>query len=268
MTPENRVVGAPAAPPNRSRLSVEGMTKSFNGRRAIEDVSFAVGEHEFVAVLGQSGAGKTTLFRCVAGLLAPDQGIARIGGDRITSLRARDRRRLAVVFQQFNLVSRLSAFENVLAGRLGHVPAWRGWLRSFARADRLLALECLDRVGLLAHAAQRADRLSGGQQQRVAIARALAQQAELIIADEPVASLDPNTSAEILDLLRNIARSDGIGVVCGLHQVPYAKAYADRIVGLSQGRVMLDVPTERFDRVAFEQLYGSPAISSAPASAA
>ena len=118
------------------------------------------------------------------------------------------------------------------------------------------------------HAAQRADRLSGGQQQRVAIARALAQQAELIIADEPVASLDPNTSAEILDLLRNIARSDGIGVVCSLHQVPYAKAYADRIVGLSHGRVMLDVPTERFDRAAFERLYVSPAISSAPASAA
>ena len=156
----------------------------------------------------------------------------------------------------------------MLAGRLGHVPTWRGWLRSFARSDRLLALECLDRVGLLAHAAQRADRLSGGQQQRVAIARALAQQAELIIADEPVASLDPNSSADILDLLRKIARSDGIGVVCSLHQVPYAKTYADRIIGLSYGRVMLDVQTDRFDRAAFEQLYGSPGIGSVPASAA
>jgi phosphonate transport system ATP-binding protein len=121
---------------------------------------------------------------------------------------------------------------------------------------------------LLAHAAQRADRLAGGQQQRVAIARALAQQAELIIADEPVASLDPNTSSEILDLLRKIARADGIGVVCSLHQVPYAKTYADRIVGLSHGRVMLDVQTDCFDRAAFEQLYGSPGIGSASASAA
>jgi phosphonate transport system ATP-binding protein len=268
MTPEIHVVGSPAAPPKSSRLSVEGLTKSFNERPAIEDVNFTVAEHEFVAVLGQSGARKTTLFRCIAGLLASDRGIARIGGERITSLRGRDRRRLAVVFQQFNLVSRLSAFDNVLAGRLGHVPAWRGWLRSFARPDRLLALECLDRVGLLAHAAQRADRLSGGQQQRVAIARALAQQAELIIADEPVASLDPNASSEILDLLLNIARSDGIGVLCSLHQVPYAKAYADRIVGLSHGRVMLDVQTDRFDGAAFEQLYGLPGIGDVPASAA
>jgi phosphonate transport system ATP-binding protein len=268
MTPEIHLAGCPAVPPNRLRLSVEGMTRSFNGRPAIEDVSFTVGEHEFVAVLGQSGAGKTTLFRCIAGLLAPDRGVARIGGDRIASLRGRDRRRLAVVFQQFNLVGRLSAFANVLAGRLGHVPAWRGWLRSFPRSDRLLALECLERVGLLAHAAQRADRLSGGQQQRVAIARALAQQAELIIADEPVASLDPNASAEVLDLLLKIARSDGIGVVCSLHQVPYAKDYADRIVGLSHGRVMLDVETGRFDRSAFEQLYGSPGAGVAPATAA
>jgi phosphonate transport system ATP-binding protein len=268
MASEIRVLGSPAVLPDRSRLSVEGMTKSFDGRLAIEEVSFTVDEHELVAVLGQSGAGKTTLFRCVAGLLAPDRGIARIRGDRITSLRSRDRRRLAVVFQQFNLVSRPSAFDNVLAGRLGHVPAWRGWLRSFAQRDRLLALKCLDRVGLLAHAAQRADHLSGGQQQRVAIARALAQQAELIIADEPVASLDPSASSEILDLLRSIARFEGIGVVCSLHQVPYAKAYADRIVGLSHGRVMLDVPTERFDRAEFEQLYGSPGIAPEPVSAA
>jgi phosphonate transport system ATP-binding protein len=256
MTPAIHIVGAAGPPPNRPRLVVEDMTKAYNGRPAIEAVSFTVGEHEFVAVLGPSGVGKTTLFRCVAGLLAADRGIARIGGDPITALRGKARRRVAVVQQQFNLVSRLSALDNVLAGRLGHVPAWRGWLRRFGREDRLLALECLDRVGMLAHATQRADRLSGGQQQRVAIARALAQQAELIVADEPVASLDPNAGSGVLELLRRIARSDGIGVVCSLHQVPYAQAFADRIVGLSHGRVLFDLETDRVDGAAFEQLYG------------
>ena len=146
------------------RLSAIGVTKTFDGRPAIDDVTFAVGEGEFVAVLGSSGAGKTTLFRCLTGLLAPDRGQVRVDGDDIAVLQGRARRRVAVVFQQFNLVSRLSALDNVLAGRLGHVSSWRGCLRRFDRADRLLALECLDRVGLLRQAMQRADTLSGGQQ--------------------------------------------------------------------------------------------------------
>jgi phosphonate transport system ATP-binding protein len=239
------------------RLAALNVTKAFNGRLALDDVSFAVREREFVAVLGPSGAGKTTLFRCMTGLLAPDRGSVRIGEDDVSVLRGWDRRRIAVVFQQFNLVNRLSALDSVLAGRLGYVPAWRGWLRHFARADRLIALECLDRVGLLDHALQRADTLSGGQQQRVAIARALAQRPSLIVADEPVASLDPNASTGVLDLLHGIARTDGVGVVCSLHQVHLARAYADRVVGLLQGRVVIDVPTDRFDEAAFEQLYGS-----------
>lgn len=238
------------------RLTVNALTKSFDGHAAIEDVSFSVHDGEFVAVLGPSGAGKTTLFRCMTGLLASDHGSVRIDDDDISAMRDRSRRRLAVVFQQFNLVSRLSAFENVLAGRLGYVPAWRGWLRRFTRADRLLAMECLDRVGLLAQAAQRADTLSGGQQQRVAVARALAQQPSLIVADEPVASLDPNASAGVLELLRGIARTDGVGVICSLHQVHFARAYADRIIGLSRGRIVIDVPSAQFDQAAFECLYG------------
>ena len=174
------------------RLEIKGISKAFEGRRAIEDVSFSVNEHEFVALLGPSGAGKTTLFRCITGLLAPDRGTGSVSGIDIAAMRGRARRRVAIIFQQFNLVSRLTALQNVLAGRLGHVTAWRGWLRRFERHDMLLALECLDRVGLLEYAAQRADRLSGGQQQRVAIARALAQEPDFIVADEPVASLDPN----------------------------------------------------------------------------
>jgi len=244
------------------RLAALGVTKAFAGHAAIQDVSFAVAEHEFVAVLGPSGAGKTTLFRCMTGLLTPDGGTVRIDGDEIGGLRGRARRRIAVVFQQFNLVSRLTALENVLAGRLGHVAAWRGWLRRFSRTDRLFALECLERVGLLDQALQRADTLSGGQQQRVAIARALAQRPVLIVADEPVASLDPNASIGVLELLRGIARTEGVGVICSLHQVHLARAYADRVVGLSRGRVAIDVPTAHFDEAAFEHLYGSQSASS------
>src|SRR5215831_8432371 len=154
------------------QLSVRGLSKAFHGLPAIDDIDFTASRHEFVAVLGPSGAGKTTLFRCITGLLAADQGTVRIGMSEVTSVMTRRLREVAVIFQQFNLVNRLTALENVLAGRLGYVPAWRGWLRRFDRSDRLLALECLDRVGLMDLAMRRADTLSGGQQQRVAIARA------------------------------------------------------------------------------------------------
>lgn len=170
--------------------------KTFKGHVALANVSLSIVEHELVAVLGPSGAGKTTLFRCIAGLLKPDSGSVQLDGADIGQYIGRDRRRIAFVFQQFNLVARLTALENVLAGRLGHVPTWRGCLRRFERSDRLLALECLDRVGLLGQATQRSDTLSGGQQQRVAIARALAQQPRLIVADEPVAESRPKFSRQ------------------------------------------------------------------------
>ena len=248
--------GAARAWSVEARLVVEGLSKSFHGRPVITDVGFAVAERELVAVLGPSGAGKTTLFRCIAGLLSPDRGTARLDTDDTAASRD-SRRRIAVVFQQFNLVSRLTALENVLAGRLGYAPAWRGWFRRFTRADRLLALECLDRVGLVGLAMERADRLSGGQQQRVAIARALAQQPRLILADEPVASLDPTAADGVIALLRSIARSDGVAILCSLHQVPFARAYADRIIGLSHGRVVLAAPADQFDEAAYASLYGS-----------
>jgi phosphonate transport system ATP-binding protein len=225
-------------------------------------VSFAVREREFVAVLGPSGAGKTTLFRCMTGLLAPDSGVVRVSGETVRVWDRVTRRHIAVVFQQYNLVGRLSALDNVLAGRLGYVEGWRAWARRFDRKDRLLALECLDRVGLLSRAMQRADTLSGGQQQRVAIARALAQQPDVIVADEPVASLDPSIGAGILELLRGI-RSEGVSVACSLHQVHFARQYADRIVGLSHGRVVSDVAAGDFNRSAEEALYGSATASPA-----
>jgi phosphonate transport system ATP-binding protein len=238
------------------RLELAGVSRTFGERRVLDDVTLSVHAREFVAVLGMSGAGKTTLLRCVAGLLAPDAGVVRVAGRDIAGMRGQERRRVAVVFQQFNLVGRISAFANVLAGRLGHVPAWRGMLQRFERADRMLALECLDRVGLLDYAGRRADTLSGGQQQRVAIARALAQQPDLIVADEPVASLDPSSGAGVLDLLRGICRDDGVSVLCSLHQVVFARRYADRIVGLVDGRVDVDRPAALFDDVAAGILYG------------
>jgi phosphonate transport system ATP-binding protein len=208
-----------------------------------------------VAVLGPSGAGKTTLFRCIAGLLKPDRGAVWLDGADVAQHIGRNRRRIAFVSQQFNLVSRLTALENVLAGRLGHVPMWRGCLRRFEKSDRLLALESLDRVGLLGNAMQRADTLSGGQQQRVAIARALAQQPKLIVADDPVASLDPNSAGSNMALLQQIARSEGVAIICSLHQPHFVRSYADRIIGLSRGRVVLDLSAAKFDQTAYAQVY-------------
>jgi phosphonate transport system ATP-binding protein len=238
-------------------FEVRGAGKRFNGRAAVEAVSFSARRGEFIAILGPSGAGKTSLFRCLAGLSRLDAGSAYLNGHDIAAFKGRERRHIAFVFQQFNLVNRLSALENVLAGRLGHVPTWRGWLRQFARADVLLALECLERVGLLAQAGQRADSLSGGQQQRVAIARALAQQPDVIIADEPVASLDPRIGAGILTLLREICHTDadGVAVLCSLHQPDFARQYADRVIGLSAGRMVADVPVAQLDEHTLQQLY-------------
>ncbi len=263
MPNDSVLLASPARAPQRAdvadalRLEVSGLSKAFAGRVAIEEVSFNVRAREFVALLGPSGAGKTTLFRCMTGLMPPDRGTVTVAGHDVAALRGRARRHIGIVFQQFNLVSRLSALDNVLAGRLGYVSTWRGWTRRFERADRLLALECLDRVGLLAQAAQRADTLSGGQQQRVAIARALAQQPDIIVADEPIASLDPNISAGILELLRGICRQDDVSIVCSLHQVHFARQFADRLIGLANGRVQMDVPTSGFDEAMAARLYGN-----------
>jgi phosphonate transport system ATP-binding protein len=220
-------------------------------------LSFTIRPGEFVAVLGPSGAGKTTLFRCLTGLTRPDGGSVVVVGHDIwrspRELRSA-RRQLALIFQQFNLIRRLSALENVLVGRLAHVPTWRVLLRRFTRRDRQLALRCLDTVGLVDRAGTRADELSGGQQQRVAIARALAQDAKIIPADEPVASLDPESSATVLASLRS-AVSAGVTVVASLHQVHLARAYADRIVALREGRIVEDVAAARLDGRALELIY-------------
>lgn len=242
-------------------LLIETVTKRYGTTLALDDVSFVVDPGEFVALLGPSGAGKSTLFRCVTRLVAPDTGVVRVLGRDMSALGGQElrlaRRDVGLIFQQFNLIGRLSAMDNVLAGRMGHASTLRVMLRQFTRADRQLALAALDRVGLLERAGQRADSLSGGQQQRVAIARVLAQQARLLLADEPVSSLDPQSAENVLSILRSIARETGIAVVCALHQVDLARRYADRVVALRGGRKLLDVGVNAFDQNAFKELYGA-----------
>jgi phosphonate transport system ATP-binding protein len=240
-------------------IQVLALTKAYNGTPVLDKVSFEVAAGEFVAVLGPSGAGKTTLFRCLTQLVKPDGGQVIINGRALHAIQGRQlrvaRRDIGLIFQQFNLIRRMTAIENVLAGRLGYVPTWRVLLRRFSAADRQLALASLDRVGLLPQAYQRADSLSGGQQQRVAIARVLTQQSQCVLADEPIASLDPASAANVLATLRAIAHERHIAVLCSLHQVDLATAFADRIMRLEAGQLVADVPAIRLSREEHTRIY-------------
>lgn len=218
-------------------------------------LEFAKGD--FTVLLGTSGAGKSTLLRCINFLNNPSSGEIHVDGAstvcRGRGLRAH-RRKTAMIFQQHQLIGRHSALDNVLVARLPEYGVLRG-LFPLPRHERIFALECLERVGLLEKALERADNLSGGQQQRVGIARALAQRPQLILADEPVASLDPATSEKVLSLLHRITREDGLTAIVSLHQVEFAKKYADRIIGLSSGSVVFDGTAENLTRTALEQIY-------------
>jgi phosphonate transport system ATP-binding protein len=241
-------------------LQVEGLSKRFGTTVALDSVSFSVAPGEFVAVLGSSGAGKSTLFRCITQLTRADGGSVTLDGNGLDGLSGRRliqaRLGIGLIFQQFNLIGRMSALDNALVGRIGHAPTWRVMLRSFSPGDRTLALEALDHVGLLERAYQRADSLSGGQQQRVAIARVMAQQCRIILADEPVASLDPVTSDNVMLTLQSIARERGMGVLCSLHQTDLALRFADRIIAMRAGRIMMDAIPSAIDAGALRALYG------------
>ena len=236
-------------------LRVDSLSQRFAQRVALANVSFSLQPGEFVGLLGPSGAGKSTLFRCIAGLERADSGSALLGEHMVGALHRHGDGRIAMVFQQFALVDRLTVLDNVLAGRLGTVPAWRGVLRWFSRQDRMLAMQCLERVSMLDHAQQRADQLSGGQKQRVAIARALAQQPVVILADEPIASLDPTLAGGILSLLRSIAKVDNVAVICSLHQLNFAREYSDRVIGIRAGEIVLDCEASLLDDHAANRLY-------------
>ena len=228
-----------------------------NGTRALAPISLAIGSGEFVAVLGSSGAGKSTLIRTINGLETATEGKIVVDGTTLNRATVRAvRARVGMVFQQFNLVGRLSVMTNVLTGRLSQRSSLASLLHLFRQEDVDAAHAVLARVGLVDLAWRRADQLSGGQQQRVGIARALAQSPRLILADEPVASLDPVTAIEIMDLLREINRRDGITVLVSLHQVDLVRRYADRIIGLNAGRVVFDGPPDRLDATVVGRIYG------------
>jgi len=228
--------------------------------RALDGVDLTVGPGEFVVVLGRSGSGKTTLLRAINRLVEPTAGTVRVAGRAVTGARPVElraiRRTIGMIFQQFNLVRRATALENVLAGRLGYAPHGPSLLGRFPAADRRLARECLVRVGLADLAERRADTLSGGEQQRVAIARALAQSPAVILADEPTASLDPHLAGSIMDILKGINAERGLTLVVSQHQLETALAYASRIVGLRRGRVVFDGPPSSVTPGAVATIYG------------
>ncbi len=225
-------------------LVVDNLTRQYGDRRALDGVSLRIEPGSFVGVIGRSGAGKSTLLRLVNRLAEPSSGRILHGGRDVTALSGRGlrdwRARCAMIFQQFNLVGRLDVMTNVLMGRLSHVPSHRSLLRLWSEADRAMALAALDGFDMGQFAGVRADQLSGGQQQRVAIARALVQEPEIILADEPVASLDPRNTRLVMDALADVNKRYGITVVCNLHSLDLARAYCDRLVGLVAGRVVFD----------------------------
>ncbi|MFN7023952.1 MAG: phosphonate ABC transporter ATP-binding protein [Pseudorhizobium sp.] len=229
-----------------------------NGTQALASTSLTIHGGQFVVLLGRSGAGKSTLLRSMNGLVSPTAGEIRAEGFGALSdpgVLRRHRRATGMIFQQHHLIGKMSALSNVLTGRLGYHSTLRSLL-PLPRADRLLALACLERVDLLDKALVRVDQLSGGQQQRVGIARAIAQEPRLMLADEPVASLDPATAEAVLRDLREIATRDRITTVVSLHQLDLARRFADRVIGLRQGRVVADVPGSELTDAVAAAIYG------------
>ncbi|MBE7245818.1 MAG: phosphonate ABC transporter ATP-binding protein, partial [Actinomycetospora chiangmaiensis] len=218
-------------------LVIEDLTRQYGERRAVDGVSLRIEPGSFVGVIGRSGAGKSTLLRLINRLADPSSGRILHDGRDVTTLKGRHlrewRTRCAMIFQQFNLVGRLDVMTNVLMGRLSHVPSHRALLRLWSDEDRAMALAALESFDMGEFAGQRADGLSGGQQQRVAIARALVQEPRILLADEPVASLDPRNTRLVMDALADVNRRYGITVLCNLHSLDLARAYCDRLVGLS-----------------------------------
>ena len=245
--------------PEHPTLSLVNVNKNYGAHKAIRDINLHVNPGDFVVLLGPSGAGKSTIFKCVSQLIRPDSGEVWLNDQQINHLKGNalrlQRRKIGLIFQQFNLVSRLSALQNVLLGRLGHMPTWKANLGLFSEADRQLCLRSLDRVGMLNKAYQRADTLSGGQQQRVAIARVMAQESALILADEPVASLDPVTSRQVLSQLKEIELESNMAILCSLHQTDLALEFADRIVAMSSGIITLNKNARDVQETELESIY-------------
>jgi phosphonate transport system ATP-binding protein len=243
-------------------LVVRGLSKEYQrGVPVLKDISLDFPRRGVVAVIGPSGTGKSTLIRCINRLVEPTSGEILLDGRDLTRLRGSAlraaRREIGMIFQEYNLVERLSVIENLLCGRLGYLPVWRVWLRRFPEADIAEAFSLLERVGLGDFATRRADALSGGQRQRVGITRAIMQNPKLLLADEPTSSLDPKTSVEIMELMRDLAAERDIPVIINIHDVALAKRFATRIIGMSQGSVVYDGPPEELEETHLHQIYGA-----------
>lgn len=243
-------------------LVLQNLTKQYGAKDvALNNVSLTIGQGEIMGLIGPSGAGKSTLIRCINRLVEPSGGKILLDNVDLASLSSGDlrraRRRIGMICQEYALVERLTVMENVLSGRLGYVPFWRSYLRKFPADDVRNAYALLDRVGLLAHADKRADALSGGQRQRVGIARALAQEPDLLLVDEPTASLDPKTSRQIMRLITEICVERGLPAIVNIHDVPLAKQFMQRIVGLRAGEVVFDGKPETLDNDVLTTIYGA-----------
>lgn len=250
-------------------LTIAGLSKSYSAKtdkNALTDISMSVERGQFVSIIGASGAGKSTLLRCVNRLIEPTQGTITFDGQDVVGLSKRNlrhmRRHISMIFQHYNLVYRLTAIENVLQGRLGYKSSFAGALGIYSEQEKQRAFEVLDQLGLAEFAYQRCDQLSGGQKQRVGIARALVQDPQLILADEPIASLDPKSSRTIMKYLR--WASDDLGIAClvNLHQLDFALEFSDRIIGLRKGNLVFDGTPEELDAEAIKNIYGSEYLES------
>ena len=242
-------------------LSITDLSKVYNtGTRALDGVSLTVDKPQVVAVIGSSGAGKSTLIRCINRLVEPTAGRIVLNDLDVTALSRRElrkaRRRMGMIFQEYNLVERLTVMENLLSGRLGYVSLWQAYRRNYPPHDIAAAFELLDRVGLNDYQDTRADALSGGQRQRVGIARALMQKPDLLLVDEPTASLDPKTSRQIMRLLCELAQERGTPALVNIHDVGLAQDFSDRIIGLSGAKIVFDGNPSELDVDALTAIYG------------
>jgi phosphonate transport system ATP-binding protein len=230
------------------------------GKPVLRGISLDIGDHGITAIIGPSGTGKSTLIRCINRLVEPTSGEILFEGEDMVKLDRRGlrlaRRHIGMVFQEYNLVERLTVMENLLCGRLGYVPPLKAWLRKYPPADIARAFELLEVVGLSEFVNQRADSLSGGQRQRVGIARALMQEPKLLLADEPTSSLDPKTSVEIMSLIRDLCQKHAIPVMINMHDVELAKRFADRILGMAEGTVVYDGPPAGLSDEQLKAIYG------------
>lgn len=231
-----------------------------NGLHALKNISLEINQGEFVAIIGLSGAGKSTLLRTINRMHDISEGSLIVNGQEINDLAGKDlrkfRRKIGMVFQSFNLVTRTTVVNNVLTSRVPDMPLWKSIIGLYSKEDKVIALEALDKVGILDKAYVRADQLSGGQQQRVALARTLAQKPEIILADEPVAALDPITAKQVMDDFKKINKELNMSVLINIHHVDLALKYADRVIGIKAGEIVYDGPSAEVDSEVLKQIYG------------